>query len=434
MWFRRADSRAIARTAAAVVLALAWCAGASAAPKVSDEVKFKLKPGAKGKLCLGCHVDFEDKLKLPSVHTPVKNGDCVDCHSPHDSDHGKLLAAAPSEICKACHAGIVPEGAKSVHAALAKAGCVGCHDPHASENKFNLLEPGNELCLSCHTDIGDQVAKVQFRHPPVASGCVTCHDPHASVKSGFLLAKEEGALCAGCHKTDAATFKKAHMGYPVEKGRCTSCHDPHGSDAQAMLWPNVHKPVAAKMCAQCHNDPGSKDPLATRRAGIEICRGCHASVVGDAMSAGHLHWPVADARACLNCHNPHATKEPKLVKAPLKTLCGGCHADTIRREADSVTKHPPVDEGDCTSCHQPHAGDNAFLLVAANTIDLCGTCHDWQQHSGHPIGPKVVDPRDKNLTLSCESCHRNHGTPFKAFTHADPKGPLCVQCHTSFGR
>ena len=36
--------------------------------------KFKLKPDAKGKLCLSCHDNFKEKLKNRFVHTPVKTG------------------------------------------------------------------------------------------------------------------------------------------------------------------------------------------------------------------------------------------------------------------------------------------------------------------------------------------------------------------------
>ena len=39
--------------------------------------KFKLKPGAQGKLCLECHDAFKEKLKNPFVHTPVKTGDSL---------------------------------------------------------------------------------------------------------------------------------------------------------------------------------------------------------------------------------------------------------------------------------------------------------------------------------------------------------------------
>ena len=57
----------------AVVISLAvLLAGSGAAALSQDE--FKLKPGARGKLCLDCHVTFQETMSLPSVHSPVKAG------------------------------------------------------------------------------------------------------------------------------------------------------------------------------------------------------------------------------------------------------------------------------------------------------------------------------------------------------------------------
>ncbi len=417
----------VATAAAAIVLAAALPVAAQTGNP------YHLKPGAKGKACLECHTGFEKTLAQPFVHTPVKAGECADCHNPHTSDHGKLLAASPETICSECHSDIVPKGASSVHQAVLEGGCVQCHDPHGSANKNNLVEAGNALCLTCHDDIGDAVKAAKFRHAPVEKSCLGCHDPHASTSAAFLLKKEVPGLCLGCHTADAA-FTRQHQGYPVAKGDCTSCHDPHGSSRGALLWADVHKPVETRMCAQCHEDAGSSEPLKLKRAGADLCGGCHRDVVNEASTSNQVHWPVVDRRACLNCHNPHASKFGTLLAAPMKTLCGRCHADTIAREERSLAKHPPVQDGDCTTCHAPHAADNALLLVEANTIELCGTCHDWQMHSTHPIGAKVVDPRNPNLNLDCLSCHRNHGSEFKAFLNFDSKADLCVQCHQQYKR
>ena len=54
----------------------------------------------------------------------------------------------------------------------------------------------------------------------------------------------------------------------------------------------------------------------------------------------------------------------------------------------------------------PHSGESALLFVNQDGIELCGKCHDWQKHSTHPIGETRIDPRNKNLTLECSSCHR----------------------------
>jgi hypothetical protein len=34
----------------------------------AQQNKFKLKPDAKGKLCLNCHENFKEKLNLPFIH------------------------------------------------------------------------------------------------------------------------------------------------------------------------------------------------------------------------------------------------------------------------------------------------------------------------------------------------------------------------------
>lgn len=405
-----------------------------AASAHTEENRFRLKPGAKGKICLECHVNFQDKFKNPFVHTPVKAGECSGCHNPHTSSHGKLLAADVTEICFMCHEAMVPENAISSHKVVVEKRCVQCHDPHAAQNKFNLLKAGNDLCSGCHAQMSDAVKKVKFQHSPVQKGCVTCHDPHASTKAKFLLRNEVPALCLGCHKADKPIFAKQHMNYPVAKSRCTTCHNPHGSDRPGILFNNVHKPVANKMCNQCHEDPSSQNPLATRGKGFGLCQGCHSSLMNDIFGKSRIHWPLISKRGCLSCHSPHATTEGKLLKAPMIQVCRACHADSIERQERSQTKHPPISEGKCTACHMPHSSDNTYLLSQPNVIDLCGTCHEWQKHATHPIGEKVIDPRNKNLRVQCLSCHRAHGTEHKYFIYAAPINELCTQCHVKFQR
>jgi len=394
----------------------------------------RLKPGAQGRLCLECHTTFQDTVKLPFVHTPVKSGNCVDCHSPHASDHGKLLSADANALCARCHAGRIPEKALSVHAPVAAGECVKCHDPHASTNRNTLRIPGNQICAGCHQELFAAATQSKFRHSPAGKDCLGCHDPHASGRSPFLLKKEVPALCSGCHRTDQPAFVKQHMNYPVARGRCTSCHDPHGSNNSGLLWATVHSPVAGKMCRQCHPDPSSPTALATRKTGFELCRGCHSALLNETLSRNRVHYPAVDRVGCLNCHNPHASAQKALLLKPTKDLCRSCHADTVARQERSLTRHPPADEGQCGSCHSPHASDHVFLLQAGDLLELCGTCHDYKKHASHPIGDKVVDQRNPNLTVNCRSCHRTHGSEFKAFTYADPGADLCVQCHQDLRR
>jgi len=344
------------------------------------------------------------------------------------------MAADTNRICRTCHGGIVPGKAESVHKVVAEGKCVKCHDPHAAPNRFNLLAAGNDLCAGCHKELVESAAKAGFGHSPVRKGCITCHDPHASTRSAFLLKEGVPSLCTGCHASDKPSFVKQHQNYPVAKARCTSCHDPHGSDRGGILWADVHAPVANKTCGQCHVDPSSPDALKTRKEGYELCRGCHNDMMNRTFDRKRIHWPLVDRGSCMNCHVPHASKNDRLLKAPVKAVCGKCHADVIARQEKSLVKHKPVEEGNCTKCHSPHSSNNVFLLDNATTVDLCGSCHDWQKHTTHPIGEKIVDPRNRNLRLDCLSCHRSHGSDQKNFAYFNPKMELCVQCHVEMKR
>lgn len=396
--------------------------------------KFKLKPGAKGKLCVNCHVTFQEKIKSLFIHTPVKTGDCIGCHNPHASSHGKLLSADSAKVCYGCHSTMIPEKAKSSHKVVIDGNCSKCHDPHASKNKFNLLKAGNELCFDCHKEMGETIAKNKFKHSPVDGGCLNCHNPHASARANYLLRDPAPSLCLKCHKADSPSFVKQHMNYPVAGSDCSVCHNPHGSDKAGILFDNVHVPVSNKMCNQCHEDSASRNPLSTKKSGSDLCKGCHSNMINEVFGKNRLHWPLADKTGCLNCHNPHASAQKGLIKSKIVNLCGNCHKDTISRQGLSETKHPPISEGNCTVCHSPHSSDNISLMSQSSVIELCGTCHNWQKHSSHPIGEKAIDQRNKNLTLDCLSCHRSHGTKNKHFTHYEHETELCVQCHVGFRR
>jgi len=414
-----------------VLLLLGACVLFPASSSYAQE-KFKLKPGARGKICLNCHVTFEDKLKSPSVHTPVKAGNCSECHNPHTSSHGKLLYEDPSKICSKCHS-MVPKNAVSTHKVVIEQNCTLCHDTHAAKYKYNLTQNGNALCFSCHPGLGDATKKAKFKHFPVEKGCLSCHDPHASVKSASLLKDEVPSLCVTCHKPGTPAFAKRHMNYPVAKSRCTTCHNPHGSSTAGILYDTVHKPVANKMCNQCHEEPASANPFRTKREGFELCRSCHSKMVNETIGKNHLHWPLVSKQGCLSCHTPQASAQTALLKGPRVQLCGTCHGDTIARSERAQDKHAPVKEGDCNACHMPHSSNNTFLLKKP-IMEQCGMCHDWMKHSSHPVGDKVRDPRNKNLTVQCLSCHSAHGTVYKKLLLTEAVSQTCTQCHADHRR
>jgi len=400
----------------------------------SDETKFNLKPGAEQKVCLTCHPAFEDVLKKQYIHTPVKKPGCIACHNPHTATFPKQLSAEVSKLCLTCHDRIMPKDARSTHKVVLEGKCVQCHDPHASDNKNNLRKAGNELCYGCHKEKAEEIKKVKFKHSPVEKGCINCHNPHASSQASVLLKSEVPALCKDCHDTNKPLFAKQHMNYPVANSTCTLCHNVHGSSRSGIIYDTVHKPFGSKQCNQCHESATSPKPLALKKNGFELCRGCHSNMINEMFAKNRLHLAVVGKNGCLNCHNPHATTQEKLLKAAPIQVCGTCHAGTIERQVRSVTKHVPVNEGMCTACHSPHASDNVFLVTQASTIDFCATCHDWSKHSTHPVGEKIIDKRNKNLSVDCLSCHRSHGTEFKKMLPFGTVSELCTQCHKEYLR
>jgi DmsE family decaheme c-type cytochrome len=395
---------------------------------------FKLKDGAAGTICLNCHDGFQEKMNKPFVHSPLVDGDCIGCHNPHTSTFEMLMAESPDSICYTCHDSVVSEEAKSIHQVVAEGKCILCHDPHASDNESNLLKKGKDLCAECHGQLVDRINESKFEHPPVREDCLTCHNAHSSSQGANLLKDSPSVLCLGCHETDKPTFKKLHRDYPVERAECTSCHDPHGSNEAAMLYDNIHPPVAKRNCEQCHVDPTSTEPFALKAAGYETCMACHYEMITDVLNQSHIHWPVVDDKGCTNCHSPHASPEKKLMRQPMLDLCGRCHADTLARQERAATEHPPIAEGKCGECHLLHGSDNQFLLTEESVIPICADCHEWQTHSTHPIGEDFVDPRNKNVTLQCISCHRTHGTEYTHFLYFSTDNELCVQCHIHFKR
>ena len=405
-----------------------------------------------GKLCLTCHVDFQEKLKSKFVHTPVKIGECTGCHNPHAAAHGKLLSASRSSICASCHEKIIPDKAISVHKVVLQGQCVNCHDPHASDNKANLIKAGNDLCLGCHKTVAETLTKVKFKHLPVVEACLNCHDPHGSEKAAHLLKSAMPEVCLGCHDPAGRNFVQQHGSYPVAKANCVSCHNPHGSHTAGILYDTVHPPVASRRCVLCHEAATSSTPFKTRRPGYELCRGCHGPMLNETFGKNRVHWPVVDETGCLNCHAAHASTQKKLLQAAEPMLCARCHQDTMDWQAKLAAKakqeqaaakgrpekgaftHQPVQEGSCTTCHSPHASDSVNLMSQASMVELCGTCHDWLKHSSHPMGEKVADPRNRNAKVDCLSCHRSHGTGYRYMITFPAATDLCVQCHKQFKR
>ena len=116
-------------------------------PGVSSRAssRFKTGGGIPGKLvrpqnmlCLRCHTDKSPLRALSDnlwLHNTTAKGDCLECHSQHQSEYPHVLKKQGTVICFPCH-----EKGKYLETPVhqqAKS-CLDCHNPHMGKNR-NLL-------------------------------------------------------------------------------------------------------------------------------------------------------------------------------------------------------------------------------------------------------------------------------------------------------
>lgn len=219
-------------------------------------------------ICYQCH---DDKNSLENVHTPVQDGYCSTCHSPHSSSNRSLIHSDFSEnSCLDCHV-LEMEDRTSNHGPALAGECINCHDPHQSDYPGMMKEGINDLCLSCHdrsqesgagqtANIKAALTETNIIHDPIVNGdCIICHIPHASDYPMLLIGQyptqqyteatvDNFEICFMCHDSDiimaetteyATNFRNGtqNLHYLHIKGtrgrNCNLCHNAHGA-------PNKH--------------------------------------------------------------------------------------------------------------------------------------------------------------------------------------------------
>jgi predicted CXXCH cytochrome family protein len=110
----------------------ASCHGEQKKRTFDSEVKLRISIP---QLCYGCH-DLETE-SAAYVHGPVSIGDCLFCHSPHESSYPHLLKKPVPELCFQCHEIKVIQSIKD-HAKKSHFRCLNCHNGHKSSVKYLL--------------------------------------------------------------------------------------------------------------------------------------------------------------------------------------------------------------------------------------------------------------------------------------------------------
>ncbi len=224
-------------------------------PHGADNAKLLKDSNYTQELCLSCHKKNEnwEKGDKDNAHRAMKvKSKCLNCHEVHSGNRPKLLKDEPAALCMKCHDEITkmePKG--SLHTPVKNGDCLKCHSPHFSA-KENLLDKTYEgetyvknvgdsyqLCLSCHSPMrstkfrnGDKnlhelhiINKIKGKD----RGCSTCHDVHGSsqemqIRTSFNYNKINLPL----------TFQKLENG-----GNCTTAC--HGKKDYDRISPAINK-------------------------------------------------------------------------------------------------------------------------------------------------------------------------------------------------
>ena len=295
---------------------------------------------------------------------PGVTGGCLTCHDPHVSRTKFLLTAdSVDALCAKCHD--VPLK-KHAHEPFAAGQCTVCHQAHQADNKELLrYGEGPDHCFGCHKEKQTAIATLPHVHKAAAESCTTCHGPHATDNPNQLK-KPVNDTCLGCHKKiqdQISTAKTVHGA--LTQGNCASCHDPHASAQPAEL-----KARTDKVCLTCHNVP------------LKAADGRTLPSMSAVLASKNLHGPVK-AGNCSDCHQPHAADQPNLLKKYFPetfyasfdinnyALCFSCHDQQLVlkpkttltgfRDGDLNLHFVHVNRADkgrtCKTCHEVHGSD-----------------------------------------------------------------------------
>jgi predicted CXXCH cytochrome family protein len=195
--------------------------------------------------------------------------------------------------------------------------------------------------------------------------CKTCHQKYRKSQSR-TTSKD---LCYTCHDNLETAYQNLHA--PVVAGYCTQCHNPHKSknkkllisgdntlcynchDEEYVSSTTLHKTMGEKNCTTCHNAHGGDTNFYLNK---NTCFECHDNYNN---TYANVHGPVASG-LCFSCHENHTSKKQYLLKIANNELCFNCH---LQEDIYLNKAHITADKQRCTTCHNPHGAQGTFLLT-----------------------------------------------------------------------
>lgn len=325
-------------------------------------------------LCAMCH---ESKGTKKFVHAPIRGGDCISCHDPHQSPNKGMLKTAMPDLCFQCHPEEIRKQAH-MHPPVAAGDCSNCHDNHQSDLPARLVQDGNALCFMCHPDKEEGIKTKKTVHFPVQASCVQCHSPHGSPAPAMLSASVPD-LCANCHPNEVMQRQRALTKHApmTDQKSCRNCHDPHFANQPKLL-------VTAQkaLCLACHDRE------------LETGTGKIANMKALLEKNKNTHGPLQESD-CVSCHAPHGSDYWRIL--------------VKYYPADFYTAYSDGRYSLCFSCHDKSAftdrltttvtgfrdGDRNLHFVHVNKMAkgrTCRACHEVHADTGRPHHVKDFVP------------------------------------------
>lgn len=306
--------------------------------------------------------------------------------------------------CSACHTRFPhrPEGTERP----TMKSCFNCHG--VRHGGMGLI--ATDECTKCHVEPRTLDTKPAFhtsdwaQKPHVAPSqkelntkCMMCHD---------------GPFCDDCHIRDDINWTPG-TGYNYDPGDgCLGCH---GSDALMKTSGGVPKSFQVTgVFDSAHQDT--------------TCQQCHIDYKYEDTANPTKLWNVNAGYACSSCkdHKEANTAYQKSVHAEQidkgnykSATCASCHGGHYIQRLDTDLAKATMHASSyrvCARCHrEQYDSYNDYYHGAAYKEGAPDAPACWQCHGSHEVQP-ASDPDSmvysKNLSKTCEACHRRSEESF----------------------
>jgi predicted CXXCH cytochrome family protein len=126
--------------------------------------------------------------KRPTLRWVIHDPDCDECHTSRET---QVAYADAPELCWDCHDRDDFAG-EFEHGPFAVGACLQCHTPHKSQHASLLRLPPGEICIQCHD--ATTFAELEQHTETEGENCIGCHSPHSASLRYFLKPESTAAM------------------------------------------------------------------------------------------------------------------------------------------------------------------------------------------------------------------------------------------------